>query len=51
LIRGSVLQLAPGAGHLPWLDDPARCAAAVTAFLDGPEQAATEVAPKQGVAV
>jgi proline iminopeptidase len=26
----------PGAGHLPWLDDPARLAATVDAFLDSP---------------
>ena len=26
----------PGAGHFPWLDDPAWFTAAVTAFLDAP---------------
>jgi pimeloyl-ACP methyl ester carboxylesterase len=44
LIRHAVLQLEPGAGHLPWLDDPARCAAAVSAFLEGPQRAVAEAA-------
>jgi pimeloyl-ACP methyl ester carboxylesterase len=45
LLPDARLRLVPGAGHLPWLDDPARCAAAVTAFLDGPPQSAPGTAP------
>jgi hypothetical protein len=39
LLPDSRLRIVPGAGHLPWLDDPAHCAAAVTAFLDGSDRA------------
>lgn len=33
LFPDAALAVQPGAGHFPWLDDPARFAAAVTAFL------------------
>ena len=35
LFPGWSLAVQPGAGHFPWLDDPAWFTAAVTAFLDG----------------
>ena len=50
LLPGAALHLVRGAGHLPWLDDPARCAAAVTAFLDAPRRAAAGAAPERVVA-
>jgi pimeloyl-ACP methyl ester carboxylesterase len=34
LIPGSTLHLEPGAGHLPWLDDPPGAARTITEFLD-----------------
>jgi proline iminopeptidase len=34
LFPASRLVFQPGAGHYPWLDDPARFVSAVTAFLD-----------------
>jgi proline iminopeptidase len=33
--RGWELSVQPGAGHFPWLDDPARFAGALRAFLSG----------------
>ncbi|MCX5380044.1 alpha/beta fold hydrolase [Streptomyces sp. NBC_00091] len=33
LFRGAELTVQPGAGHFPWLDDPARFATATAAFL------------------
>ena len=36
LFPGWELTVQPGAGHFPWLDDPARFTAALTAFLAGP---------------
>jgi pimeloyl-ACP methyl ester carboxylesterase len=36
LFPGWSLAVQPGAGHFPWLDDPAWFTAAVTAFLDDP---------------
>ena len=36
LFPGWELTVQPGAGHFPWLDDPARFAAALTAFLARP---------------
>jgi pimeloyl-ACP methyl ester carboxylesterase len=35
LFPGWELTVQPGAGHFPWLDDPARFTAALTAFLAG----------------
>ncbi|WP_128981007.1 alpha/beta fold hydrolase [Streptomyces roseicoloratus] len=35
LVSHAVLRVQPGAGHYPWLDDPAAFVASVTAFLDG----------------
>ena len=35
LIPGSTLELLPGGGHLPWLDDPARAARSALTFLHG----------------
>jgi len=35
LFRGWELRVQPGAGHFPWLDDPARFAGALRAFLSG----------------
>lgn len=34
-IRGAKLQVLPGAGHAPWLDDLDRCAALTATFLPG----------------
>ena len=48
LIPDAVLELAPGAGHLPWLDDPARCAAAITSFLGTPRKAAAPASRRGG---
>jgi pimeloyl-ACP methyl ester carboxylesterase len=36
LFPGWSLAVQPGAGHFPWLDDPAWFTAAVGAFLDAP---------------
>ncbi|MFF6778779.1 alpha/beta fold hydrolase [Streptomyces sp. NPDC012637] len=35
LVSHAVLRVQPGAGHYPWLDDPAAFAESMTAFLDG----------------
>jgi pimeloyl-ACP methyl ester carboxylesterase len=34
LFRNATLALQPGAGHFPWLDDPAWFSRTVAAFLD-----------------
>jgi pimeloyl-ACP methyl ester carboxylesterase len=34
LIPESTLEVVPSAGHLPWLDEPGRASASVSAFLD-----------------
>jgi proline iminopeptidase len=36
LFPAAQLAVQPAAGHIPWLDDPARLASTVAAFLDGP---------------
>ncbi len=38
------LELIPGAGHTPWLDDLDHCVMATTAFLDGEPSGASETA-------
>jgi proline iminopeptidase len=38
LFPAAELAVQPGAGHIPWLDDPARLAAAIADFLDQPAQ-------------
>ena len=43
MLRAEV-DIAPHAGHLPWIDDPARAAAAVAGFLAGARDAAREAA-------
>lgn len=36
LFPGWDFTVQPGAGHFPWLDDPAWCTGALSAFLAGP---------------
>jgi pimeloyl-ACP methyl ester carboxylesterase len=38
LFPAARLAVQPGAGHFPWLDDPARLVATITGFLDEPTQ-------------
>ena len=42
LIPDSALEIAPGAGHLPWLDDPHKAARVVGEFLRTGPLASTE---------
>jgi proline iminopeptidase len=42
LFPGATLAVQPGAGHYPWIDDPAWFTSAVAAFLDGAPAAPAE---------
>jgi 2-hydroxy-6-oxonona-2,4-dienedioate hydrolase len=44
-VPGAELDLIPGAGHTPWIDDLERCVAAVSGFLSRSRQASLDAAP------